>query len=361
MNTRDRHSRQGSILLLSLWVIALLSIMAYGLVARVRMGVREEAWTEAEAEADNLLAALAVFSLQRLKADEDYDVDSGKEEWAKPFSVADCTVFLSQYEGIDPTCTDFRLSITAVDESGKINVNWAEEALLSEVVRETGAPSPAEIVHAIVDWRDPDETGAAERGFYESMSPPYAPRNDNLARLEELLLVRGIDDGLFVGEDANHNGRLDSNEDDGDVLWPRDNGDGALQAGFLDLLTVFGESGEININGASQRVLDAVLRWQLEDDGRAAGIAGDLGRYLVKDDSEPFRSHEDLTEFLVKRCGMEEAEAAEVAYVFSFTSEAFRFRLTVELPPMHLRKEAELVVTREPGTGELRVAEWRDV
>ena len=351
----------GSILLLTLWVIALLSIMAYALMARVRMGLREEAWAQGEMEAQGYLAALGTFAMERLKSDEDPGTDSFKDEWGKAFDVTDSAAFLSQYEGVAPTCTDFTLSIQPADECGKINVNTANNGLLAEVLKECGVSVPLEIVEAIVDWRDADDAGQSEAGYYDGLTPPYGPRNDNLKRIEELLCVRGISPQLFYGEDENHNWRLDPNEDDGDASFPRDNGDGTLQPGLVDLLTVFGEGEGINVNCAPKQVLEVVLRLALEDDVKAETVAKKLWERQTAEEATPFRDGQELKTYLEKSCGLDTATAEGLSYGALFASTAFRFRLRVEKPAIHLRASAELVVSRNADTGEIVIEEWRDM
>ena len=118
----------------------------------------------------------------------------------------------------------------------------------------------AELADAILDFIDSDETArenGCESEYYESLTPPYPAKNSPLESLDELLLVRGVTLGLLYGEDANRNGLLDPNENDGDVSYPPDNQDGALQMGWSAYLTVFGReknllsdsTPRINING----------------------------------------------------------------------------------------------------------------
>ena len=46
---------------------------------------------------------------------------------------------------------------------------------------------------------------------------------------------------VLYGEDANLNGILDPNENDGDVLPPTDNADGLLQPGLLEYVTIYSQ------------------------------------------------------------------------------------------------------------------------
>ena len=98
-----------------------------------------------------------------------------------------------------------------------------------------------DICNAILDWIDSDEeprTGGAESTTYEGLAVPYSARNAPMQSIDELLQVQGVTPSLFYGEDANRNGRLDPNEDDGAESLPNDDQDGVLDFGLRDYLTV---------------------------------------------------------------------------------------------------------------------------
>ncbi|KAF0158503.1 MAG: proteinral secretion pathway protein K [Syntrophaceae bacterium] len=60
----------------------------------------------------------------------------------------------------------------------------------------------AEIVDAIIDWIDADDTvsaSGAESSYYRSLATPYAAKNATLDCIEELLMIRGITNELFAG------------------------------------------------------------------------------------------------------------------------------------------------------------------
>ena len=117
-----------------------------------------------------------------------------------------------------------------------------------------------EIANAILDWIDSDEdrgVGGAESGDYQGLAVPYAARNAPLESIEELLQIQGITPVLFYGEDANRNGMLDPNEDDGNESRPNDNADGILDVGWREYFTASSRErntagdgeAKINING----------------------------------------------------------------------------------------------------------------
>jgi type II secretory pathway component PulK len=172
------------------------------------------------------------------------------------------------------------LTIRVIDEAGKLNVNTASRAQL------LGLPEmEEEIADAILDWRDQDEDPKAEGvegGYYEQLPYPYRIRNGALRTVRELLLVKGVEEYLFYGEDTNHNGILDENEQDGAESLPDDDGDDELDRGWIDLLTCYSYeynrdaqgTQRVNISSANQRQLERDLglqpshaRWIVENRG----------------------------------------------------------------------------------------------
>ncbi len=94
----------------------------------------------------------------------------------------------------------FRINIT--DESGKINLNKADEKTLLDLMQALNIESPEKdiIVDSIMDWRDPDEfhrLNGAESDYYERLNPPYKSKNGPFDSIEELLLIRGITPEIF--------------------------------------------------------------------------------------------------------------------------------------------------------------------
>src|SRR5262249_32614263 len=118
----------------------------------------------------------------------------------------------------------------------------------------------------------------AEADYYASLQPPYLPRNGPLQTTRELLMVRGVTRELLLGEDANQNGLLDAEEDDGRASFPEDNQEGILDAGWSGAVTVDSAArnenaaGEerVNVQSADERALAAV-----------PGIGQDLAKAII--------------------------------------------------------------------------------
>lgn len=137
-----------------------------------------------------------------------------------------------------------------VDEASKLNLNTATAAMLEGLPRMT-----PELAAAIIDWRDSDEevsTGGAEAETYQRRNPAYYCKNAPFETVEELRLVAGTDLTILYGEDANLNGILDANENDGTVLPPDDNRDGRLDPGLLEYVTVYSRESNLRTNGEAR-------------------------------------------------------------------------------------------------------------
>ncbi|MCP4707913.1 MAG: general secretion pathway protein GspK [Planctomycetes bacterium] len=159
-----------------------------------------------------------------------------------------------------PDCV---FSIRFEDESSKLNINTItkEQLLWMPYMTES-------IADAIIDWRDTNDYPEAlgvEGTYYLNLPIPYLIRNAEFRTIRELLLVNEMTPQLFYGEDANGNGQLDYNENDGDITPPYDNGDGILDLGLVSYLTCYTKGADeespplVNVNSASAHVLRCLL------------------------------------------------------------------------------------------------------
>lgn len=173
-----------------------------------------------------------------------------------------------------------------MDEASKLNINVATQEMLEMLPEMT-----PELAAAIIDWRDEDSEltqDGAESQNYLMRDPRYNAKDGLFETIEELRLVMGADWSVLYGEDANLNGVLDDNENDGDESFPPDNSDGTLDAGLLEYLTTWSNepnkqddgSDRINIKGdqASQEI-QTLLQETLSEQ-RATEIMGAVGSNL---------------------------------------------------------------------------------
>jgi type II secretory pathway component PulK len=133
------------------------------------------------------------------------------------------------------------------DESGKINLNALMQLDSSgQVAHDMLLKLPnmtEDIANSILDWIDADDesrANGAESDYYASLSPPYRAKNGPLDSVEELLFVKGVTPPLLLGNDRNHNGVLDPDEDDGS---------GAVDRGWSAYLTVYSREQNVDSQG----------------------------------------------------------------------------------------------------------------
>lgn len=155
------------------------------------------------------------------------------------------------------------------NESAKIPLH--QRRLLSDRACLMGLPGMTEaIADAILDWIDRDDTprdSGAEASFYRALQPPYEPRNGTPQSIGELQLIKGVTPRLLFGEDANLDGILNPNENDGDQSWPPDDADGTLDRGWFPYLTLYSASpntdssgqARLNLNGNDQAAISQKL------------------------------------------------------------------------------------------------------
>ena len=92
-------------------------------------------------------------------------------------------------------------------------------------------------------------TYGAESTYYLGLTPSREAKNGPLETLQELLDVAGVTPDLLYGEDANRNGLLDPNEQDGSLTAPLDNEDDVLDFGWAEYLTVSARESNLRSDG----------------------------------------------------------------------------------------------------------------
>lgn len=168
--------------------------------------------------------------------------------------------------------TSGQIRFGMIDESGKWNLNallsmgLSDDEVLNVLLSVPGMTDT--IADSILDWLDTDgdtrEFGA-ESDYYESLDPPYSAKNGKFDSLDELLLVQGVTPSLLYGEDANRNGLLDPNENDGDTSMPADNSDGILDLGWNAYFTVYSRESTLNPDGTTPININQSLLTELYD------------------------------------------------------------------------------------------------
>jgi type II secretory pathway component PulK len=220
----------GSVLILVLWALVFLGLMTVGAGTMARQRIILSDNIEKRSELYSIVSSGAMVVIDALVSSEGKDI----------FHEEDLMNILASKEGA--FYPPVRLGkgsfewgdIGLVDESGKINVNYADMNTLRSILGIAGRLDSAaaeKLAGNVIDWRDKDDvvygggSVAGEREVYSRKGYGYAPRNLPFVCLEELLLVDGMSPEIFF--------RIRGH------------------------ITVFG-SGRVNVNTASSEVLEAL-------------------------------------------------------------------------------------------------------
>lgn len=310
-------SRRGSVLILVLFVLVVLSLFALSMTYRAGLEVRA-ARTEARVVTLDALNRSAVAIAIAALGENTNDFDHLAEPWRDHVSLRDAPRLPEWDVAPGRDEPDYETVYSVADEAGKLHVLFAS----GEALESLGL-SPDQ-VDAVFDWMDPDldvRPAGAEDEVYTTLAAPYRTKNAEIEVLEELLLIRGISPTLYHGEDANGNRRLDAEENDGSVSEPSDDADGVLRLGLVDLLTAVGD-GKINLNTAPREVLET-LPISDEAVGQILGYRafdrdsrGDLADHV-------FRSEADIQQLQ----GLTEQDRAVLSSLGNFTSVNYRIKV----------------------------------
>ncbi len=180
-------------------------------------------------------------------------------------------------------------SVRVIDEAGKLNINTAtKDQLMALPYMEE------DLAESIIDWRDGDDepqAQGAEAGYYENLPIAYKIRNGPLRTIRELLQVKGVTEDDLYGEDTNLNGLLDSNERDGELSPPPDNGDEYLDEGWVAYLTCYSYEKNVDGEGNARVNINQADQKQLQD---GLGIKAGQAKWIVDNRGGGYQSIADL-------------------------------------------------------------------
>jgi DNA uptake protein ComE-like DNA-binding protein len=279
---RIRHNNQnGSVLVIVMWVaFGLVSIALYfghSMSFELRAADNRVAGVEAE-QAIEGAARYVAYILGNQETNG--WIPDPQTYLREAVPVGDATYWLIARDTTNGV-TD-KPTFGLLDESSKLNLNTATLEMLQNLPRMT-----PEFAAAIIDWRDTDSNpglGGAEDETYQRLSPAYRCKNANFESVDELRMVVGADVETLYGEDANLNGVMDANENDGEASAPIDDKNGRLDPGVLEYLTAFTREPANGIDGSPRINLSRNPAQQLSrllqqnfDARRAAQIAATAG------------------------------------------------------------------------------------
>lgn len=248
---RGARSERAAAYVVALLVTTVLAGMV--LVFAKEMRVQSDASANRTSEVEARWIALG--ALEAVRGDLAMTIDLGEaprldQVGTQAQPMGDGLFWLIRPSHTDDTEIDFGLQ----GEGGKINLDAFAGIDALEL------PGMDEnLAAAIIDWQDRNEDitpGGAESAYYLSRDTPYSIKDRDLETVGELMYVRGMTTDKLYGEDANRNGILDPNENDGDLNAPDDNADGKLDRGLIDYVTVYSVDPEVSDSGREKVTLD---------------------------------------------------------------------------------------------------------
>ena len=270
MVRKGAELRNGSVLILVLLVVALLTLSSYtyfDLMFNEQQGSRYHGQSlQARAIAESGVEYLKFFLSQTEAWQEEEGGHFENTQGLRGVLIADgvdatergrVTVVASHMDQGIPRDIRFGLE----DESARLNLNTL---LILDTIQQGAArealmelPGMTEsIADAILDWLDPDMTPrqlGAEVEYYSTLEPPYAPKNGQLETIEQLLLVRDVTPALLFGYDTNRNGLVDEHERTEQPLAENvANEDGAMDRGWSAYLTIHSAESMLNSEGQAR-------------------------------------------------------------------------------------------------------------
>ena len=235
-----KNNRAGTILILALWSLGMLSVFAVYLGIGVRQKINLVSRLEKRATLhiigeSGIKKVIAV--LRKLVDDKVFDTSlakvtqrNNKEQFSDiRLGSGFYSVEYVSYENGSVKSTQNRFGVT--DEESKVNLNTADVNLLMSLIRNVlnwKNEQAKKLAEAIIDWREVGESellGFESDSYYGNLEYPYPLKNNEFETLNELLLVKGVDVQVFEK--------------------------------LLPFVTIYGQ-GKININTASIFVLEAL-------------------------------------------------------------------------------------------------------
>lgn len=277
MNREDL--RRGSVLLVVLVIVAVLTLAAYNYTQQMLTELEAATMTGSDVQAREaadsgveyvatLLANRTDPALENLQHNP--SLFMGKV--IVPSPRARGTARFSIVAPVEHSTHGNAIRYGLMDESAKLNLNMLLAMKLDDDqihTMMTNIPGMTiEISDAILDWIDTDDTKrayGAESETYQGYTPPYFAKNGPMESLDELLMVQGVTPALLYGEDANRNGLLDPNENDGAASPPLDNANGVLDLGWVSYLTAYGRESNLRADGRQKIHLNNGLLTDLYD------------------------------------------------------------------------------------------------
>ena len=254
---RRRRTESGSALIVSLWVIMILSL----LITQFAFDMRIEGDVASHFRKLAKAQYLARSGVEWAKVMLSKKVEGGGEGEELVIEEGDDEdMVLGAYNlqrgvplrSVSKELGEGTFTVDVLPEEGRRNVNVLSDEDWEEILDQGNVPEDkwAELIDCVHDWTDADDAHAlngaeSDDSYYKERN--YKCKNAPLDTVDELLLVKGFDEGILYGKPA---------EKEEDSL-----------IGIAPWLTTWGD-GKVNVNTASREVLmtlPGIEEWVVND------------------------------------------------------------------------------------------------
>ncbi|MBN2705126.1 MAG: general secretion pathway protein GspK [Deltaproteobacteria bacterium] len=232
------QNEKGFALIAVFWVSLLLSLLALNYATTARLNAEAARNRRLGAEYDYLLgSAVNKGYHEYLKYRANRALLAKKDE-IETLAGEPPALWYPRFEPWICELEGLRVEIRISGEAGKFQLRNLKPELWRRIVEICGVSGEEErdtVVDAILDWIDGDSLhrlNGAETDYYEDQGLEYGCKNRDIDVIDELLLIKGVDSGLFYGE--------------------------GKRPGLVDLLSPYGRADKIDINSCAPAALALV-------------------------------------------------------------------------------------------------------
>lgn len=291
------NRREGAALIVSIWVILILSLLISSMAFDMQVEANVAAYQRKRTKSQYLARAgmewtMAVLSRKVTETqDEELQLEPDQDE-----QLVVASINLSRGVGVSGIAKELgegKFIVDILPEESRRNVNVLSEEDWEEILDQAGVENTRwpDLIDCVMDWIDEDDNyrlhGAeSDDSFYQDRE--YEVKNAPLDTVDELLMIKGFDEALLYG-------------------GPDKKDDSIIYKGIAGWLTTWGD-GKVNVNTASREVLltlpnieedviDRILEYRTgldaeantKDDGfrdieeviRKTGLAQDLANLIT--------------------------------------------------------------------------------
>ncbi len=249
--------RQGSALIVALWVTGLLAMLTATLAfeahleSRITNYYRNRTHAFYAARSGMSLGQLLILKSAGLRGSQPDEVRAETERWYEDaLRLAEGGhVTLEHALPMEEEGEVATIQLRIEPEPARRNINVIarerDDASMERILDVGGVPQEMwpTLIDSLYDWVDTDDDprpdGAETDDYYATLPSPYRAKDGPLDTVGELRLVKGFSQAILEG------GRLSDAAEGAEEIYVR---------GIEDLLTVHGD-GKVNVNAASRDVL----------------------------------------------------------------------------------------------------------